>query len=155
MSEQKPRTLTLIEKIGADEVRSDGCAYLVCVRSGAGILHGDSYAVYNPIPEGYEVCGIECATKVLIGETWCAIPWPESGGRLVWIANDMYVTLAHIKPLGVLAIRPIPEPEPLRGEMKVGRATEMGESSGVAVLLLPESLIGKTIRWEVVKDGGE
>jgi len=147
MSEQKPRTLTLIEKIGADEVRSDGSAYLVCVRSGAGILHGDSYAVYNPIPEGYEVCGIECATKVLIGETWCVL---DKDKCLMNLKGQSF----GVTGLGVLAIRPIQEPEPLRGEVRVCPLTLNDEvKDGWA--RVPRSLIGKMIRWEVVKDGGE
>ena len=121
---------------------------MTCVRNAPVRRYADErFVEISPIPEGYEVCDLEDATKVLIGETWC-----ERSGSY-FILNDAACPPSTIACLGVLAIRPIPKPEPLRGEVRVVGETGF-ERSGVAGGF-PASLIGKTIRWEVVKDGEE
>lgn len=134
---RNPNALTL-RRLEQGEASNDGDKLLRC----QGCSDFDWYREVSPIPEGFEVCDIEDATKVLIGNTFLDLAFPH----IQFGACTLHYT--HVRHLGVLAIRPIPEPEPMKGEVTVGRATEMGKSSGVAVLLLPERLIGKRIRWE-------
>lgn len=148
MSEQKPKTITL-RRLGSDEMVRDGDFYM----STDGPDAGEAYREVSPIPEGYEPCDLEGATKVLIGETWCEI-MNITNGRAAQIGNSKIVLLEHLETLGVLAIRPIPGPEPMRGETRAGQLIVSGRPDS-AVLYLPKHLIGEWIRWEVVKDGGE
>jgi hypothetical protein len=104
------------------------------------------YRIVNPIPEGYEVCDLEHATKILIGETWC-----ERSGSY-FILNDAACPPSTIACLGVLAIRPIPEPvqPPLTGEAKVFPFKETESYFGW--VKVPKDLIGQTVKYEVVKE---
>lgn len=144
MSQQKPKTITL-RRLEPGEVAERSVQR---VQDGAWVLDG-LYREVSPIPEGFEVCDLADATKVLIGETWCEIERDAGGSWIMVPPNKTYHTHGFSK-LGLLAIRPIPEPEPMRGEGTVVEGVIQAYLGG-----LPFGLIGKTIRWEVVKDGGE
>lgn len=107
---------------------------------------GPFYREVSPIPEGYEVCDLEHATKILIGETWC-----ERSGSY-FILNDAACPPSTIACLGVIAIRPIPEPvqPPLTGEAKVFPFKETESYFGW--VKVPKDLIGQTVKYEVVKE---
>ena len=119
---------------------------MTCVRNAPVRRYADArFVEVSPIPEGYEVCDLADATKVLIGETWIE---KMSGA---FTCGGLQLWPFRIEGLGVLAIRPIPETEPTRGENVALRAC----ASSAGCVILPKELIGKTIRWEVVKDGGK
>lgn len=117
----------------------------------ADMLGETYYREVSPIPEGYEVCDLMCATKVLIGDGFRDVD--ALGNMQIFNYEDFHIR--RLYGLGVLAIRPIPIPEPMRGETRAGQLIVSGRPDS-AVLYLPKHLIGKTIRWEeVVKDGGK
>lgn len=126
---------------------------MTCVRNAPVRRYADArFVEVSPIPEGYEVCDLMCATKVLIGETWVE---RMSGAFTV---GGLQLWPFRIEGLGVLAIRPIPEPvqPPLTGEVRVGVASLFGVTNDeFGLVCFAPGLIGKTIRWEVVKDGGK
>lgn len=161
MSQQKPKTITL-RQVPEDEagVLSRNPAYYVSAYSPTGgphisdIVAGRVYREVSPIPEGFEVCDLADATKVLIGETWCDV----NADRCIHDGSGSLLLIGRFLGLGVLAIRPIPEPvqPPLTGEVRVGVASLFGVTSDkFGLVCFAPGLIGKTIRWEVVKDGGE
>lgn len=152
MRVQRPKTLTLQRLEPEDTIRAGDISLNEVYNADALTVDDITetfYRVANPIPEGYEVCDLKDATKVLIGETWF-----EKVGIIIQRAGSPhYFTEEALAPLGVLAIRPAPEPEPMSGEVDVIGGLSRGKCAGIAAF--PPHIIGNRIRWEAVKDGDE
>lgn len=147
MSQQKPKTITLRRlEPGEESVDSDLIGPKRSIGRGEPLAH---YREVSPIPEGYEVCDLDGATKVLIGDTWCDV----TADRCIQDCTERFLDISRLAGFGVLAIRPIPEPEPTSGESEI-ETWSVDPNRGMTIF--PKHLIGKRIRWEeVVKDGGE
>lgn len=135
MSDFQPQTITL-RRLEKGDTKTLGDYY--AKKRNEEEYH--DYREVSPIPEGYEPCDLVDATKVLIGETWCL----RVGHYIMLDACHVHYT--HFADLGVIAIRPIPKPAPMKGETKVGACT-MALGAGCACF--PAKLIGETIQWEV------
>ncbi len=149
MSEQRPKTIAL-RRLEPGESRTKQDYWVEPWDKTAGFW----CAEVSPIPEGFEVCDLADATKVWIGdgfrdvENYCIDSDPVKDENY-----PIVLDIRRLNGLGILAIRPITEPEPMRGESEIfvdERTTRYGIAGG-----FPASLIGKRIRWEVVQDGGE
>lgn len=159
MSQQKPNTITL-RRLEPGEAGHATDYYVGSYMAGPHLPHtndinnGLVFREVSPIPDGYEVCDLADATKVLIGDgfrdvdSYCIDSDPVKGENYPTVTD-----IRRFKGFGILAIRPIPEP--MRGESEVFRTTTLGSGSCYGSFRLPPELIGKVIRWEVVKDGGE
>jgi len=149
MSEQKPKTITLRRLEPGDDFQdSDLIGPARSVGKADGSLK--RYREVSPIPEGFEVCDLEGATKVLLGETWCEVEDESLVIDGILIHKEVFSTV------GILAIRPIPEPEPRSGVTVVKGHPHKYPGDTTWADLPADIPEGTRIRWEeVVKDGGE